>query len=178
MKNIFFLSLLGIVLCAIACKPKQKVAETPPKTAEKRIAETDKPSRGKGPRYMIVQIERGNCFGKCPAYTARIWNDGVAEYEGKRHVTNIGKFTASVTAETIKNLHTVATKTAYLENVEKFAAKPKTPVPTDLPALNFYYNSGEKEGYVALKGASAPEFDEIIAATEKAVNALKWEIVK
>ena len=178
MKNTIFLSLLCIVFCVAACKPKQKVVETPPKVSEKKLAAPDKPGRGKALRYMIVQIERGNCFGKCPAYTARIWNDGVAEYEGKRHVTNIGKFTATATPETIKALHEVATKTAYLANVEKFAEKPKTPVPSDLPALNFYYNSGEKEGYVALKGTSAPEFDDLIAATEKAVKALKWEMVK
>jgi hypothetical protein len=177
--SLFSLLLLSLALLIFACKPKQKLAVTEPaKASDKMASPPDKPSKGKGPRYMIVQIERGACFGKCPAYTARIWNDGVAEYEGKRHVANIGKFTAMASAETIKNLQTLAEKSNYLANVEKFSAKPKEAVPSDLPALNFYYNSGEKEGYIALKGVDAPEFNDLIAATEKTMKEMKWEIVK
>jgi Domain of unknown function (DUF6438) len=191
-KNIFCAVFIGITLLATACKPKQKAAVTEPapsktataKTPEKGIvaaektAATDKPGRGKAPRYMIVQIERTSCFGKCPAYKARIWNDGVAEYEGKNHVPNIGKFTAMASAETIKTLQQSAEKSNYLANVEKFQAQKQVLAPSDLPALNFYYNSGEKEGYVSLKGVSAPEFDDIIALTEKTMKEIKWEAVK
>jgi hypothetical protein len=194
-KNIFCAIFIGITLLATACKPKQKTAAAEPtpakttnaaavKTEEKgataieKTALTDKPGRGKTPRYMIVQIERTSCFGKCPAYKARIWNDGVAEYEGKNHVPNIGKFTSMASAETIKNLQQSAEKSNYLANVEKFQAKKQALAPSDLPALNFYYNSGEKEGYVSLKGVSAPEFDDIIALTEKTMKEIKWEAVK
>jgi hypothetical protein len=171
LKNIFLIGILSSIFLNIGCKNKEKAAATT--TAQAKIA-PDKPGRGKGPRYIIVEIERTGCMGKCPAFKATIWNDGVAEYDGKRYVDKMGKHTASVSAEQIAAINKVAADCKYLAFAEKLAAEPQKPVPSDIPGLNIYYNSGEKEAYCALKGIDASQITSLIKTSEAVFDKLKW----
>lgn len=51
-----------------------------------------------------VTLTRDACFGTCPVYTVTLFTDGRVEFEGRAHVTAMGRQTASVSADSVQAL--------------------------------------------------------------------------
>jgi hypothetical protein len=56
------------------------------------------------PDSIFASIERSPCFGRCPVFTAVIYNNGKAVYEGRTGVTRLGRFTGTASGEQMKLL--------------------------------------------------------------------------
>lgn len=53
-------------------------------------------SEAASPERFVVRMERGACYGVCPAYAVEIGADGAVEYEGKAFVSVRGHTTSHV----------------------------------------------------------------------------------
>lgn len=51
-----------------------------------------------------LTFERGPCFGICPVYAVRVFDDGLVEYDGQRLVKEVGKRTRTLTAAEMQEL--------------------------------------------------------------------------
>jgi hypothetical protein len=54
-----------------------------------------------------LTFERGPCFGICPVYTVRVFDDGLVEYDGQRLVKESGKRAKTLTAGEMQELRAV-----------------------------------------------------------------------
>lgn len=62
---------------------------------------TSKPTKSKHP---IIEIERTPCFGKCPVYILKIYENGNIDYNGVKNVARKGKETIQLNTKQHKNL--------------------------------------------------------------------------
>src|SRR3954471_8041193 len=46
---------------------------------------------------LLASLERGVCYGTCPAYKLTVYRDGKVEYVGKNYVKKIGKAGGTLT---------------------------------------------------------------------------------
>lgn len=85
----FFLGLGAFMLAA--CAPVDTPAETPPVTPP-------------AANNVEIRLERGVCFGFCPAYTVTISGDGQVRYNGARFVNVVGERSAAIPREDVARL--------------------------------------------------------------------------
>jgi hypothetical protein len=55
------------------------------------------------PRPWLT-FTRSPCFGTCPVYVVRVFNDGTVEYDGQAYVKHKGRKTKTLAADTMKQL--------------------------------------------------------------------------
>jgi len=63
--------------------PPAPVVPTPPPVTHEHV--------------LLASLERGVCYGTCPAYKLTVYRDGKVEYEGKNFVKKKGKASGTVT---------------------------------------------------------------------------------
>ncbi len=51
-----------------------------------------------------VTLTRDACFGTCPVYTVALFTDGRVHFDGRAHVTAMGRQTANVSADSVQAL--------------------------------------------------------------------------
>jgi Domain of unknown function (DUF6438) len=56
------------------------------------------------PRDLVIVLERGVCFGTCPAYKLTILASGSVEFEGRHFVKEKGIVRATISREALKRL--------------------------------------------------------------------------
>lgn len=55
-------------------------------------------------QHPIIEIERTPCFGKCPVYILKIYENGNIDYNGVKNVARKGKETIQLNSKQHKNL--------------------------------------------------------------------------
>lgn len=54
--------------------------------------------------YVVAYIKRTACFGKCPAYEARIYSDGKVTYRGQSNVEMLGNWEAKIELKRLNDI--------------------------------------------------------------------------
>lgn len=67
------------------------------------------------PKYLILRLEKTDCYGKCPSYIAEVYSDGTATFEGKANVEKIGTFEAQMPRRQIKTIQDQAANFNFFE---------------------------------------------------------------
>lgn len=83
---------------------------------------------------LFASIRKSPCYGTCPVYEMKIYSDGKVEYEGKRNVERIGKYTATISKEQMQKFVTVANEINYFKLEDKYDS-PITDVPSTTTSL-------------------------------------------
>lgn len=83
-------------------------------------------------KVTYLKMQRTACFGRCKEYTVILNKNGTIEWEGKRNVDKIGKYTSKISQVTMKNFFTQLGK--YKLSSVKSTYKP---LATDLPHIHF-----------------------------------------
>lgn len=88
--------------------------------------------------YVLCEIQRSNCYGKCPAYTIKLFSDGKVIYHGKANVEKIGYYEAFCNPEFMDAIFTEA------ESINYFNLRSQYPTNgsylPDLPKTTTYLN--------------------------------------
>jgi hypothetical protein len=64
-------------------------------------------------KLYLLEFERTECLGTCPAYKIKVTNDGTLFYEGKMFVKTKGKVTSRLTREQLFALEAAVEKARY-----------------------------------------------------------------
>ena len=117
----------------------------------------------------VITMEKTACFGKCPVYNIIIYGNGKAEYEGKKNVKKLGKYTKQLSpAETTKLF-----KAFDASNFSDFLSEYDTGV-TDVPStLISFYNRGFKKKIKDSMGAPE-ELKNLERMVEGVVESEGW----
>lgn len=123
MKNLAFIVL--ILISTAACASKKKVA----KTDTNDVAQLS----------QVLSLSKTACFGECPVFTLKIYNNGLAVLDGKKFLRHIGLYEMMLTSEEMKAL----IKTC--DEGELFALKDDyTERVMDIPTTTLVYNRDGK----------------------------------
>lgn len=90
----------------------------------------------------LITMEKTVCFGTCPVYQIRIYNNGLAEYSGEMHVRKIGQYRRQLPSETISELIRSFERADFYALKDEYVADV-----TDLPTtyLTFQHNGKFKK---------------------------------
>ena len=81
---------------------------------------------------VVITIERTNCFGDCPVYSAQIYADGAVVYTGKMFVKETGERRFKIPQEKLQELIKEFERVDYFSLKDKYDAENGMTV-TDLP---------------------------------------------
>lgn len=120
---------------------------------------------------LQASLRRTACYGRCPVYTIRLYDTGLATYEGKRFVDKIGMYQAMVGKEVITLLRKKAEEVGYFQFAGVY---PRSgPQLVDLPACETYLKDRDGTEHSILNKNDAPKglieyeqyFDSLFAET-------------
>ena len=170
------LILLAFVLIAfVACnmktadKTKETITETTNVTEEKTTPEEPAEKRD---IYVMASLKKTPCYGKCPVFEAKIYNDGTAEYKGKMFVDRVGNYTARVDDVTLKSIKDTALEAGYFDFYNEY---PTGDVQiADLPTTITSLRIGDQIKTITNKYQGPEELKNYEKFLSKLVDGLEW----
>lgn len=150
-----------------SCKPKQQVVVVTPPPVVKVEPIVDpipvQPAPKPVPVKRIVDepdlmafIERGECYGKCPAYLVKIYQDGRVLYNGRRNTERTGWFEAKLKPGMVEQIRANALDAGLFNLADKYPVDPKMMI-TDLPTCKIYVFANGREKMILDRNDSPVE---------------------
>lgn len=176
MKLQFFLllSLLAIVVL-VACNRKAALPATPetpattnaPNTGSKPVAEEPKEKA-----YQVIGFQKTACFGKCPVFQVKFFNDGKATWYGQHNVERMGWYEATVSKEVLTAIKAKVSEVKYLDFAPKYPMNHRI---ADLPSTVTYIRIGDIEKSVINTHQAPAELEAFEDYLEGIINGLAWK---
>ncbi len=165
MKNSILLIITAIVLILSACKAA-KTPETSMDKKEEIVLEESKP------HTKLIEMAKGACHGMCPIYSLAIYNDGVAEFNGKRFCEKLGPFKAQISDF---ELDLLKQKVSNL-GIEKHPDKIESMIP-DFPSTKITcYKADNTSKSVWWRDGAPAELSEMAVTLDKFRTDLQWDL--
>lgn len=92
---------------------------------------------------IFVSIEKETCYGICPEYIAKFYDDGRIELNGKKDIEWIGQFESKINLETVERIRTFAEKVDYFRLANYYPTYGATidEVPGTVTSVDLVYKS-------------------------------------
>jgi len=155
----------GLILFTLACKTAEK-AEAEPESTVLLNENLD-------PEDIVFALKKGGCYGKCPVYTLRIYNNKYAEYTGKKDTDKLGIHGMMITSATYKALQ------KQFDEAEFFGFEDIYPSDiADLPSATITYQKDGLKKSVKGKRERPEALHKLQFGLEKIADAKGWQLVK
>ena len=132
------LILLATICLFVACKTTKNAEESTPTVSVDNSQLT--------PDDVVIKMKKGACFGSCPVYDLRIYNNRYVEYIGKRHTNKIGGHGKTLSKDAYKKLIQAFDDSDFFTFEEFYASD----IP-DLPTCKITYQKGDLKKTIAGK---------------------------
>lgn len=63
--------------------------------------------------YVLCEIQRSSCYGKCPTYSIKLYSDGKVIYHGKANVDKLGYHEAFCDSQNFESIFIAAAQIDY-----------------------------------------------------------------
>lgn len=93
--------------------------------------------------YILASIKKTACYGKCPAFEAKLFSNGILLYEGREHTELLGLHEAYLEQEQIDELIARATEADFFDLATFYPEEGKKLA--DLPETHTYLKIGDRE---------------------------------
>jgi hypothetical protein len=118
---------------------------------------------------LIASLERSPCYGRCPAYTVRVFADGAVEFDGRQFVGTLGPSRGVLSAAQVAALQQ-AFATAQFDALKPAYRDTRT---TDLPWVTVSNGSKSVHHYTGDESAP-PALTELEATIDRLVGTSTW----
>jgi hypothetical protein len=171
-------AILMLAICLVGCKghrefkearKKLKAERAERKTEESKTAETNKLEE-----IPVFSMQRGYCFGTCPVFEFKLYENGYATYSGTANVENIGTFQAKNTQALRDSILSAAENIGFIMLLDSYDNQ----FITDLPATNYSLKVEDREKVVVCRFGCPESLIDFGNRVQKWVEAVDWEIVK
>lgn len=115
---------------------------------------------------LIISMERTPCYGRCPIYEIKIYDDGLLLYSGKKFVEKEGSAYRKLSTQDIENLKTAFTTADFFNLSKSYPDSGR--VPSDLPSIIISYKQNILEKTVTDHRFHTPES---LTAIEKRIDS-------
>lgn len=124
---------------------------------------------------VMSSLERKPCYGKCPSFEVKIYDDGLVIYRGKQYVKRLGYYEAQMDSTTLAKIVTRANEVNFFKYQDTYPAH--GPIITDVPTTITYMKLGEQTKTINnhhSSPVSLRRFEKFIEAT---LEELEWKSV-
>lgn len=171
-----------LLLACIGCKNTQKtteITEEPVSQTEKGVEEDNTPQDKQAiqlePREyesnVVAAIERTFCFGECPVYTVRVYEDGRVVYKGIKNVKKMGTYQSTFPPEKLDMLKAMAKEVGYFEMEPVYSAD-VADVPTVYTMLQSFEGERKQVTNQFMGPDKLAEFEDYF---DSLLNQLEWK---
>lgn len=173
-----FVAILLLAFCVIGCKGHREFKEARKKLKAERAERKAQAAIATAPADSIVMpvfsMQRGYCFGTCPVFEFKIFEDGTALYTGTANVANIGTFKAQNTQTLRDSILSAADNIGFVMLLDSYDNQ----FITDLPATNYTLKVDDRQKVVVCRFECPKSLIDFGNQVQKWVEAVDWEIVK
>jgi Domain of unknown function (DUF6438) len=162
--------LLAVVVL-VACNRK---AAAPVTTEAPKPSGTTKPVE-EVPRekaYQVVGFQKTACFGKCPVFQVKFFNDGTVTWYGQHNVERMGWYEAMVGKEVLADIRAKVSEAKYWDLAPAYPVAHKI---ADLPSTVTYIRIGDMEKSVINTHQAPVELIAFEDYLEGIINGLTWK---
>ncbi len=173
--KLYLLAILGLaaIVILVACNRKTAApTETTPITEKPTSGGNEPVELPKEKPYQVVGFQKTACFGKCPAYQVKIYNDGKATWYGQINVERMGWHEAMVSKEVLAAIKQKVSEVRYLDFAHQYPTNNRV---ADLPSTVTYIRIGDIEKSVVNTYQAPPELDAFEDYLEGIVTGLAWK---
>lgn len=119
---------------------------------------------------LFASIEKSPCFGQCPVYTMKIYNNGVVKYSGKNFVTRTGNYVMEISRDQMLAFINKANSIKYMEMDDTY----DNPRVTDVPSATTSIVIDRKRKQVKRRFGYPKELIEYEKLFDDLLNSNKW----
>ena len=159
----YFLFLFFIIIAFVACKSTKNSENKNevPKTSETTNSDST----------LLIEMTKGVCFGRCPVYHLKVYNNGFTTYEGKRFSDKMGMHHKQLSQEELDALRQMINKINPDDYPEVFGNE----IP-DLPStsLIFHESGSRKERKITWKQNKDQQLEALTTQLEAYAKSQNW----
>jgi hypothetical protein len=173
--KLYLLAMLGLagIFVLVACNRKTTApTEVAPIAEEPKSKGNETIELPKEKPYQVVGFQKTACFGKCPAYQVKIYNDGKATWYGQLNVERLGWHEAMVSKEVLAAIKQKVSEIRYLDFAHQYPTNNRV---ADLPSTVTYIRIGDIEKSVVNTYQAPTELDVFEDYLEGIVMGLAWK---
>jgi len=129
----------------------------------------------------VITLERTGCYGTCPIYKLKIYDDGKVEYEGTEFVKRKGKAESRITTDALQDLAREFEKIDYFKLDDNYGGESRncpeswTDYPTAITSLNWKDQKKTVRHYHGCRGSAVLEqLTALEDKIDKTVNTKRW----
>ncbi len=116
---------------------------------------------------LILSMERTPCFGRCPIYDIKLYENGLLVYNAKKFADTAGCFYRVLSKQEINAVKEKFNNSVFFQLANQYPEDKRTP--TDLPSCILFYNNGTAQKTITDKRWETPE---TLTTLEKTVDSL------
>lgn len=122
---------------------------------------------------LIASLERTTCYGNCPYYEIKIYKDGTAIYNGKKHVPYLGKHQAKLSSQLVEQILKKADAIGYMSLNDKYPEQGLGIIDFPVCITSIQTNNGKKTIYN--RNDSPQRLVEYENFFDELLENIKWE---
>jgi len=171
-------AILLLSFCFVGCKGHREFKEARKKLKAERAERKAEAANSSTPadslEIPVFSIQRGYCFGTCPVFEFKLFENGLATYTGTANVENIGTFQAKNTQALRDSILSAAENIGFIMLLDNYDNQ----FITDLPATTYSLKVDDRQKVVVCRFGCPESLIDFGNRVQKWVEAVEWEIVK
>lgn len=88
----------------------------------KALAQKSEVQQKKEAKELVIEMSKTMCFGRCPVYEIKIYNDGSCTYTGKLNVEKIGSYSKTIEVEELRALQKAFEENKFMDMRDEYVA--------------------------------------------------------
>ena len=92
---------------------------------------------------LILSMERTSCYGTCPIYEIKLFDNGLLLYNGKKYVSKTGVYFAKCTKHEVNDLSNFILNSGFFDLENKYPVN--IFAPSDLTECTIYFSNKNME---------------------------------
>ncbi len=188
MKKNTFILLLAVLFVA-ACTPKiseqlpQKENAPDKEVTWKKTKPVEPPRSGAFEKdtkpvepVVIARLKRMPCYGKCPSFELKIYDDGMVKYHGMAHVDRLGYYAGHAGKEAIVNIQSKAEEIGFFSLAGQY---PRAGAPQiyDMPETTTFIQIDGQAHTIKNRHDSPPALYKLEQFIEAQLADVSWTII-
>ena len=154
MKYLTLIMLFSVII--LACSLKQKIVNMNPDE-----------------QVQVLQLGKTACFGACPVFTLRLYENGLAELEGRQNIEPIGLSRKLLSKKAMKQMMETC------EGADLFSLKNSYREPImDVPNTTLMYFKGKEVKKISGNSNFPAGFKRVVKACMEMIDQGDWQLIE
>lgn len=168
-------AIFTLIMCFASCKGHREFKEArknlKAERAERKAEAANAAAPADSAEIPVFSMQRGYCFGTCPVFEFKLFDDGTAFYTGTANVTNIGTFQAQNTQALRDSILSAAENIGFIMLLDSYDNQ----FITDLPATSYTLKVDDRQKVVVCRFECPKSLVDFGNRVQMWVEAVDWE---